>query len=173
MKSLASFLFAAVLCVALLAGCENTELIRCQQDKDNLTEELNATKEEIKTQKASIDELIDMTFKDTEAHQKQIEEMEGKLQQSQAETAAVKEAQKQDRQKLENAIKAMLKVEADKKALEEKVGQLEKAMENSTSILKAQADENEKLKARIAELESQLQAATTAPAAPASEHPGN
>jgi len=123
----------------VLGGCQNKELIQCQADKEQLTTELEQ-------QKASINELMDMNVKDAA-------DCSQKIEQANAETAAVKEAQKEDWQKLDNAVKAMLKKEEEKKQLEGKVAELEKSLANAADMSKAQADENTKLKARIAELE--------------------
>ncbi len=136
-----------------LVGCQNKELIQCQADKKQLTTELEQ-------QKASINELMDMNVKDAA-------ECSQKIEQANAETAAVKEAQKEDWQKLDNAVKAMLKKEEEKKQLEGKAAELEKSLANAADMSKAQADENAKLKAKVADLEAQLAAAKAAAAPPA------
>jgi len=136
-----------------LVGCQNKELIQCQADKEQLTTEMEH-------QKTSINELMDMNVKDAA-------DCSQKIEQANAETAAVKEAQKEDWQKLDNAVKAMLKKEEEKKQLEGKVAELEKSLANAADMSKVQADENAQLKAKIADLEAQLEAAKAAAAAPA------
>ena len=123
----------------LLGGCQNKELIQCQADKEQLTTELEQ-------HKASISELMDMTIKDTE-------EMAALREKADADLQAAKEAHRQDMQKLDNSIKALLKTEGEKKEAVAKAAELEKSLANAADMAKAQADENAKLKARIAELE--------------------
>ena len=137
----------------VLGGCQNKELIQCQADQEQM-------KAELEQQKASVSELMDMNIKDTA-------ECNQKIEQANAETAAVKEAQKEDWQKLDNAVKAMLKKEEEKKQLEGKVAEMEKSLANAADMSKAQADENAQLKAKIADLEAQLEAAKAAAAAAA------
>ncbi len=141
----------------LLAGCQNKELIQCQADNDQL-------KTDLEQQKASTSELMDLSIKDTE-------EMNALKAKADADLQASKEAHKQDVQKLDNSIKALLKTEGEKKQLEAKVADLEKALTNAADMTKAQADENTQLKAKIADLETQLQAAKAAAAAPAPAAP--
>jgi septal ring factor EnvC (AmiA/AmiB activator) len=120
---------------AALIGCENPELVQCQEDNQQLQTELESTSQA------------------REAAQGETAELEQKLDEQ-------KEKSKEMQNKAMESITKMLTKQAEK---EEKIKQSLKdakaQLKETTNKLSELAEENERLRIRIAELENTIQQA--------------
>ena len=135
--------------ILLAAGCQNEELIQCQQDKTHLETELQDLQQQaggtgemlalvLDKNKACQDELAALRTDLGNTHQAQQKELECARK---AQARARKEAQRLQQQFTE---------------LQDQLDQSRKQLENAFDLLSAKTAEVEQLKARMAEIEAQL-----------------
>ena len=126
----------------MMAGCQNKELLQCQQDNRQLQEE-----------KASIEKglkLLMQTFQDS---QKQSISLEAQVNNLEAEKSELQEKREQERVAMGKALSA-LKGEAVELGKER--ADINKKLENMGDMTMQLAAENKELQSQIAELEGKL-----------------
>ena len=133
MKYLKPLIALAV--AAALIGCENPELVQCQQGNQQLQAEL------------------ENTLQAGEAAQKENEKLEQKLQEQ-------KELSKQMQTKAMESITKIITKEAEKEEkIKKSLKDAQAQLKETTNKLLELAEENARLKIRIAELENAIQQA--------------
>lgn len=133
--------FLAVIAVVLFAGCENKELIQCQQDSQALQSKFEKVQE-------NTGEVMSGLIESSNACKNQIKSLEGAVASAKSDLLKSKKRNK-DCQGQIGQLKGHIA------ELEKQLGQLKTKTQEAQTFLQSILAENEKLKAQIKELKAQ------------------
>ena len=137
----------------LIAGCENAELIQCQQEKQLLEPRITQLEEELQSERSATGQILTALAQENDSYKKQIEALSGELD---AEDTKVMENRRNDRMKLEESLKTGLAAQQYAKELQNQLTQLRQQLTDSQALLQAKDQALQVAKAQLQVLKARL-----------------
>lgn len=141
-------LLLMLLGLILIVGCENSELIQCQEEKQLIEPRITELEQELQSERSATGTILTALAQENDSYKKQIQALTEKLD---AERAKVMENRRNDRAKLEESLKTGLAAQRDATELRTQLSQLRQQLADTQALLQAKDQALEDLKTRLAE----------------------
>ena len=135
------YIFLMVAGLSIISGCQNKELLQCQQDNEQLNQKIKSADEIAKIQSTDISKFVKQTVL-----------AKGKI-------SALKEQIKKLGEKLQKHVKENQTVAKISKELQKQLNTARTKIKGASDIARQLGGQNKQLQARVKQLETQLKAA--------------